>query len=290
MNNMRSSLRQFEVLQRASLFLEKHYREPKVAEMLLQHHLQVSRSQFYTMMHDSVPPSVIAKFKADIEKHAATGVPIQHLTGYESFYGREFGVDEHVLIPRPETEELVQHIIKTAGDAPITIADIGTGSGIIAITLKLELPHAKVYATDISEQALQAAERNAEELGAEVSFLQGDFLQPLIDRHIKADIIVSNPPYIARAEERLLADTVKNFDPALALFAEENGLAAYRKLITSSPAVIEADGILAFEIGHDQGQAVASLLKRQFPDSNIQVLRDINGKDRIVTGECHPLL
>src|SRR5690625_1858231 len=112
---MTQSMKQFEVLKRASLFLKKYHREPKVAELLLQHHLQVGRSKFYMMMRDPVPPAVMTAFEKDVEKHALTGVPVQHLIGYETFYGRDFQVNKHVLIPRPETEELIEHILKTAG-------------------------------------------------------------------------------------------------------------------------------------------------------------------------------
>jgi release factor glutamine methyltransferase len=285
---MEPLLKQFEVLKRASLFLEKHHREPKVAELLLLHHLQVTRSMFFTMMRDDVPANILACFEADVKKHAGSGVPVQHLTGYEQFYGREFHVNEHVLIPRPETEELVQHVIERAGTSPVTIADIGTGSGVIAITLALELPQASVFATDISAEAIKVAGQNAQALDAEVSFLLGDFAEPLIKQNIKADIIVSNPPYIAWSDEELLTDTVKQFDPELALFADENGLAAYRKIIHALPKVMKENGTAAFEIGHQQGKEVAALLQKQYPANQINIIKDINGKHRFVIGDSPP--
>ncbi|WP_246187670.1 peptide chain release factor N(5)-glutamine methyltransferase [Ornithinibacillus caprae] len=281
-------MKQYEVLQWASLFLEKNNREPRVAELLLQHHLGMSRNEFYMHMRETVPALIRSKFEADIKEHAETGVPLQHIIGYETFYGRDFHVNEHVLVPRPETEELVQHVIQIAksnskSDHPITIVDVGTGSGIIAITLALELPNATVYATDISEEALAVAQRNAAQLQANVTFLQGDFLQPVIVQNIKTDIVVSNPPYIPRSDEESLSDTVKHFDPELALFADENGLAAYKKIISQLPSVINAEGAaVAFEIGHDQGEIVTLLLNKQFPKSKVDVLQDINGKDRMV--------
>lgn len=274
--------KQYEVLQWASLFLENHQREPRVAEILLQHYLNVSRSKFYTMMRDPVPEAVIKLFKAAIEAHAETGVPVQHLTGYEMFYGREFVVDKHVLIPRPETEELVQRVIQQAGERPLTIVDVGTGSGIIAITLALELSHATVYATDISEGALKVAQKNAEHLQGNVSFLTGDFLQPLLEHNIQADIIVSNPPYIAHREAAALDDTVRDFDPALALFAADNGLAAYSRIIEQSQQIIKPRAALAFEIGDTQSDAVHKLIKQVYPTSNVKTIKDINRKDRIV--------
>ena len=280
---MKQPTKQYEVLQWASLFLENHQREPRVADILLQHYLQVERTKFYAMMHDTISDDIIGQYKAAIKAHAVSGVPVQHLTGYEVFYGREFAVNKNTLIPRPETEELVQHVIQKAKTHPLTIVDVGTGSGIIAITLALELPHATVYATDISRAALEVAEKNAKELKANITFLQGDFLQPVIAENIQADIIVSNPPYISRVEATLLSDTVKNFDPELALFAADNGLAAYSRIIEQSKQVVKSDTMLAFEIGDTQGEAVCTLIKKAYPASVVQTIKDINKKDRIVS-------
>ncbi|MBC5635620.1 peptide chain release factor N(5)-glutamine methyltransferase [Ornithinibacillus sp. BX22] len=278
--------KQYEVLEWASLFLEKSNRETRVAELLLQHHLNVSRTQYFAQMREDIPQHIVEKFRADIVKHAETGVPIQHLMGYEIFYGRKYSVNEDVLIPRPETEELVLHVIAHAPkDKPITIVDVGTGSGIIAITLALELPNADVYAIDISPDALVMAKKNAEDLEANVTFLQGDFLEPFVKQDLRADIIVSNPPYIAEEERSELSDTVVNYDPEIALFAEDNGLFAYKKIISQLPAAILSGGSVAFEIGHLQGKAVQELLQQTFPESSVTVRKDINGKDRIVSAK-----
>ncbi|WP_010099460.1 peptide chain release factor N(5)-glutamine methyltransferase [Ornithinibacillus scapharcae] len=275
--------KQYEVLNWASLFLEQHNRETRVAELLLQHHLNVSRTQFYSQMRDEIPASIVEKYREDIENHAETGVPIQHITGYETFYSRKFYVNPHVLIPRPETEELVLHVINHAPkDQPITIVDIGTGSGIIAITLALELPNATVYAIDISKDALATARKNAETLQADVTFLYGDFLEPFIDKNLTADIVVSNPPYISEDEREQLSDTVINHDPELALFAEDQGLAAYKHITKMLPRAVKKGGTVAFEIGYLQGESVKSLIQETFPNSSVRVLQDINGRDRIV--------
>ncbi|WP_077329359.1 peptide chain release factor N(5)-glutamine methyltransferase [Virgibacillus siamensis] len=281
---MANETKQYEVLRRASLFLEKHHREPKVAELLLQHFRGVSRSQFFMDMREPVPNDIADQFRQAIIKHATTGIPIQHIIGSEEFYGRNFQVNRHTLIPRPETEELVQQVIQAAPVTPVTIVDIGTGSGIIAITLALELENATVYATDISEKALQTAEKNASNLGAEVTFMQGDFLKPVMEKNIKADIIVSNPPYISAAEKPSLSDTVKNFDPELALFADKNGLAAYQKIIADLPDVTKQNGHIFFEIGHEQGEAVSNLLRNTFPSCTTEIMQDINRNDRIIKG------
>lgn len=274
--------KQYEVLRRASLFLEKNNREPKVAEILLMHHLGQSRTEFYARMRELVPEAVQKRFEEDIERHVETGVPVQHITGSESFYGREFLVNEHVLIPRPETEELVLAVIKEVEklENPVLV-DIGTGSGVIAITLALELANGFVFATDLSEQALQVAKKNAERLFADVTFMQGDFLQPLFENNVSPNVLVSNPPYIAKEEAKDLSDTVKHFDPALALFADDEGLAAYKQIIHHAKNLPELE-LIAFEIGYQQEKAVSKLLKHAFPQSTVQTLKDMNGKDRIV--------
>src|SRR5699024_1591271 len=284
---MQNSFKQFEVLKWASLFLEKYNREPRVAEILLQHHLDVSRAQFFARMREPVADQVLEKFEADLIKHATTGMPIQHLIGYETFYGRDFNVNKNVLIPRPETEELVQHVTSYVREwylqDEITIVDVGTGSGIIAITLALEIPQAIVYATDISKEALEVARINAEKHEANVTFLQGNFLNPIMEQHIKADIIVSNPPYIAKEEAPELSDTVKDFDPSLALFADNKGLAAYKEITNQLQQCLNKDSAaLFYEIGHQQGMDVKKIIQKKFPRSDPTIIQDINEKDRIV--------
>ncbi|TRM10787.1 peptide chain release factor N(5)-glutamine methyltransferase [Lentibacillus cibarius] len=279
---MEKDVQQYEVLRRASLFLEQNGREPKFAELLLMDCLQVTRTTFLTMMHDVVPEAVLERFWQGIQQHVETGIPLEHLTGMAPFYGRDFHVNEHTLIPRPETEELVEKVIHNASGKPLTIVDIGTGSGVIAITLALELPHATVYATDISPEALHVARENADKLGADVTFLHGDGLAPLINENIRPDILVSNPPYIAASEKDQLADTVKNFDPELALFAADDGLAAYKQIIADLTQVINRPGHVFLEIGHEQGTAVKDLLHQAIPESTITILPDINRKNRIV--------
>ncbi|MFD1416382.1 peptide chain release factor N(5)-glutamine methyltransferase [Oceanobacillus jeddahense] len=275
----------YEVLNWASLFLEKANREPKVAEILIQHHLGLSKQEWLLSLRNPISEEKHMQIKADIKKHAETGIPVQHLTGYEAFYGRSFEVNKNVLIPRPETEELILAIKEYIGSEtdPVRIVDIGTGSGIIAITLALEFGTAEVFATDISSEALQVAKRNADQLKADVSFMKGDFLSPLMNETIPFDVIVSNPPYIAKSEAVELSDTVRNFDPELALFAEEDGLAAYYMIMAQVKEMPLKQGtLLAFEIGHTQGKRVKERIQHIFPDSHVEIKKDINGKDRII--------
>lgn len=287
-----NELKLFEVLKRASLFLEQHGAEPRTAELLLMHHLGMSRNELFMNMRDTVPQERIHAFQADIRKIAETGIPVQHLIGHEDFFGRRFMVNQDVLIPRPETEEVVMEAIRLANvrrsrtEEPLRIADAGTGSGIIAITLALELGcETDIIATDISERALAIAKQNANALKAPVQFKQGNFLSPLLDQQLKLDMIVSNPPYIPESERVHLSRTVADFDPDLALFASENGLAAYREIICQAKDILLEDGAIVFEIGHDQGESVPALIRNQFPAARIKTLKDINGKDRIVTAE-----
>lgn len=280
--------KQFEVLKRASSYLRDNEREVNIAEILLQHHLNVSRTTFFMEMQQRIPEEIQARFKHDLKQHALFGVPVQHLTGSQYFYGREFSVNKHVLVPRFETEELVQHVIEVVrsdfGDQNVTIVDVGTGSGVIGTTLALELSNAHVYATDISEEALHIARKNARTLGAGVIFLQGDFLQPIIEENINPQIIVSNPPYIKLKDEVTLADTVVNYDPHLALFGGDDGLDAYRKIMNQLSELPEVDDrSVLFEIGYEQADEVSELAKMAFPESRITTLKDINRNDRIIS-------
>lgn len=279
----------YEVLKWASLFLEQHGAEPRAAEILLQHQMGWDRHQMFMHLQDPMPDDRQAAFEAHVKEHAETGVPVQHLTGQETFYGRDFLVNTDVLIPRPETEEVVLEAIRLiknrqhASGQRLTVADIGTGSGVIAITLALELENVSVAATDLSTKALATAEKNAMRLGANVAFHEGSFLEPLFAKDIEPDVIVSNPPYIPEAERDKLSRTVADFDPDLALFAKDEGLAAYKEIISQAANVFKDTGLLVFEIGHDQGTTVPALIKARFPGAEVRTIQDINGKDRIVT-------
>lgn len=283
---MKKTAKQYEVLKWASLFLEEHHCEVKIAEILLQHFLKVPRSTFYMNMREEVPDDVVHDFRKAIHEHVRTGVPVQHLTGYAEFYGREFKVNEHTLIPRPETEELVLKVIEHASEvkAPI-IVDVGTGSGVIAITLALEVPGATIIATDISASALSVAKKNAKKHGARIQFIQGDYLKPLLLEQMKVDVIVSNPPYISYEDKSTLTRTVKDFDPELALFARDNGLAAYQTLMMQMEHVLDDDGTFFFEIGYRQANEIMDLCKEKFPNGNASVYQDINQNDRIISGK-----
>lgn len=274
----------FEALTRASSFLEENKREKEVARYLLQHVLQKNYSELMMTIYDDITPEAYQTFWAYIEEHA-TGRPFQYITGQESFYGRDFLVNEHVLIPRPETEELIEEVKKRVvrlfeEHKTLKIADIGTGSGAIALTVKKEISNAEVTATDISTEALVVAKKNAERLEVKVEFKQGDLLAPIADQ--KWDIILSNPPYIGSHEAESLSDTVIDYEPHLALFAAEDGLQLYRKMTEQLPEIMNAPSFIGFEIGYAQGPAVQKMLQKAFPLADVEIVQDINQKNRFV--------
>ena len=273
----------YEALKRASSFLLENGREEGAARILLQHELGLSYSGFIAAMRDEISEAQFDRFWATVKQHAK-GVPVQHLTGSEEFYGRNFLVNPNVLIPRPETEELIEETLQLIdrhlSKKELAIADIGTGSGIIAITMKCELPDAHVTATDISQPALETAALNAERLHADIDFRLGDLAEPIKGR--KWDVILSNPPYIGYAEAPSLSDSVRDFEPHSALFADQEGLALYEKMAEQFPKLINKPGIIGFEIGYQQGPAVEKMLKSAFSDALVYIKEDINKNDRMV--------
>ncbi|ALC86556.1 SAM-dependent methyltransferase [Bacillus sp. FJAT-22090] len=274
----------YEALTRASSFLEENNREKEVARYLLQHVLKKNYSELMMAMYEEISQEAFQTFWAYVEEHA-TGRPFQYIIGQETFYGRDFIVNENVLIPRPETEELIEDVKKRAlklfgTNKVIQVADIGTGSGAIAISIKKEMPNTIVTATDISTEALRVAMKNAQRLDAEVQFEQGDLLAPIANQ--KWDIILSNPPYIGQQEAESLSDTVIEYEPHLALFAEEDGLQLYRKMAEQLPTMMNIPSLIGFEIGYEQGTAVQKMLQKAFPNAAVEVVKDINKKNRFV--------
>ena len=207
------------------------------------------------------------------------GIPVQYIVGNVDFYGYNFKVNENVLIPRFETEELVEKTIKYINkylDKKVDILDLGTGSGCIAITLKKELD-CNVDAVDISPKALEIAKLNAKNNNVDITFYEGDMLKPI---NKKYDVIISNPPYIAYNEE--IMDIVKNNEPHTALYAEDNGLKYYKDIISNANKYLKEKSIIAFEIGEKQGKLILEYAKNYFKDSIITVEKDMQNRDRFV--------
>ncbi|SOC34720.1 release factor glutamine methyltransferase [Ureibacillus acetophenoni] len=270
----------FEALHWASSFLVENGRDENAARILLQHILQTNYSGLMMRIQDALSEEQIKLFEQYVIEHA-NGCPVQYITGVEEFYGRTFHVDESVLIPRPETEELIlgalERIRRLFGsNSEVKLADIGTGSGAIAITMKLEYPSASVTATDISEEALATANKNATGLNAQVDFRLGDLTEPI--QNEKWDVVLSNPPYIAFDEAREMSEVVLEHEPHTALFAEENGLILYRKLAQSLPNLLNKPALIGLEIGYTQGEEVANFFKNSFPQAKIEIVKDINKK------------
>lgn len=222
------------------------------------------------------------EFIRQIFQQLKAHTPAQYIIGFEDFHGLRFKVDERVLIPRPETEELVDLILKENGRADLQVLDIGTGSGAIAISLAQARPDWKVTASDISAEALALAKENAEKNATPLHCVQSDVFSHITGTF---DIIVSNPPYISYEDVHEVGVNVLESEPHLALFAEEDGLAIYRQIIQEAAAFLTETGRLYFEIGYKQGQQVADLLRQHFPKKQVRVLKDAFGKDRMVV--CH---
>lgn len=277
----------YEALSWASSYLNEHNREQRAGQLLLQHITNKSYAQILADMREQLTEDEQQQFESFVKEHAK-GTPIQYLIGQEQFYERDFQVNANVLIPRPETEELVQLVLNRSDEVfgkerQLRVADIGTGSGAIGLTLKLERPDWDVTITDISIDAMEVAKENAKNLHVQVNTIIGDATEPIC--HEKWDIIVSNPPYIAHSEAEQMSDVVLDHEPHLALFADNGGLAIYDKIISQLPTMMNNTSIVAFEIGYLQGQAVSEMLKKTFPMANVKVIQDINGKDRIVICE-----
>lgn len=224
------------------------------------------------------------------------GEPVQYLTGRTEFYGRGFEVTPAVLIPRPETERLVDHVRPCleevhrdrTGNPAVRFADIGTGSGVLAVTLALECPFARGYATDVSDEALGVARRNTENLlgirQSRITFMKGSLLAPLdtLAPHT-LDLIVANPPYVSSREMDGLPEDVRGYEPRLALHGGEDGLECHRALIEQAPEYLNEGGMIALEIGAGQSAAVTRLMTDRRAYGNVEIVKDYNGLDRIVS-------
>ncbi|HCW08409.1 MAG TPA: peptide chain release factor N(5)-glutamine methyltransferase [Cytophagales bacterium] len=223
-----------------------------------------------------IPPMDFTSIIERLNQHE----PIQYILGEADFFGRKFKVNPSVLIPRPETEILIREILKLNLLSP-TILDIGTGSGCIAITLKLEIPKAHVSAIDVSQAALITANRNAQLLNADVYFIHGNILTDAFTEEVS--IMVSNPPYVTEFEKKAMDSNVLHFEPHLALFVpDSNPLLFYRAIAEKSKTILKPNGKLFVEINEALGQDV----KRLFEDhglSEVTISKDLNGKDRVVT-------
>lgn len=273
-----------EVLHKAKQEMEAAGRGEQAALFYMLELTNKEAHNLYMEFEEEMPLDIQSAYEAGIKRLVA-GEPLGHVLGFEWFYGYRFKVNEDVLIPRPETEELVANVLAAYDEyfsnvENVMAVDIGTGNGAIAISLKKEEPNLHMMATDISEKAVLVAKDNAQENEAIVSFLVGDMLQPLIERDIKVDILISNPPYIPK--EEVMEDSVVNYEPHVALFGGEDGLKFYRVIFENAPQVLKEKAMMAFEMGYNQKEALSALAKSYFPEAKIEVMKDMNGKNRML--------
>lgn len=277
-------MRMSEILAQANEKLNEHNKEERAAFELLRNLLQLESYEMYNQINEEVADDINEQFQKQLALYIS-GVPLQHILGYETFLGRNFHVSSDVLIPRYETEELVANILYRLDQLfedyeKIEVGDVGTGSGAIAITLALEEPKTKVYATDISDKALVVAKSNNDEYCANVTFFEGDLLEPLIKENLKVDLLISNPPYLKNDE--VLETSVVDHEPQVALFGGDDGLDFYRRLFAEAQQVIKDKALLAFEIGYDQKEALSQEVQKYFAGDEFEIIKDINGKDRML--------
>ena len=252
------------------------------AEILLALTLQKPRTWLYTWP-EHIPSLPEQHMYLDLLRRRQSGEPVAYLTHRREFFGLELKINHHVLVPRPETETLVQCVLDVLADnSAARIADLGTGSGAVALALASQKPQARIVATDASSDALALARENAERLGIDnVTFMAGDWLVPLSG--LTFDLIASNPPYIAEDDPHLSRDGVR-FEPKPALVSGKDGLDAIRQLVTESPACLETGGWLMIEHGFDQGEAVRGLFTQAgFVD--VKTHRDLGGNERVTIGK-----
>lgn len=271
------------VLQQARQRLYEAGQGEQAAQLLMLELASLDAHNLYMEYDEEVPGELLERFEQGICR-MEKGEPLGHVLGFEWFYGYRFTVNEDVLIPRPETEELVANILAAYDECfdgqDVDVIDVGTGSGAIAIALRKEEAHLQVTASDISEQAVAVARKNAADNAADVTFLTGDMLEPFIEAGIRCDILVSNPPYIPVHEQ--MEHSVVDFEPHVALFGGEDGLKFYREIFANAHRVIKEKAILAFEMGYDQGERLRALAKEHFPDARVEIIKDLSGKNRML--------
>lgn len=268
------------IRQKEKLALDNN-KEDAAVILLIEHILNLSPTELYLKMEDEISDEDIKKFDEGFEKYLYHNIPIQHIVGYSTFYGYDFIVNDDVLIPRRETEELVENVLYRYDQyfkgQKVDVCDLCSGSGNIAVTLSCEEPNMNVYGTDISEAAIEVAKKNNEKLGGKVKFLIGDMLEPV--KGMKFDIFISNPPYIPQVQE--VDSLVKDNEPNIALFGGDDGLKFYRIILSGVKDLLKDRAIVAFEHGYEMRESLQKIIKENLGDVKIETLKDLEGKDRM---------
>ena len=258
-----------------------HDKEDSAVILLMEHITGLETNFLYMKMNEEIPSDIEDKFNEVFNKYLNENKPMQYLIGTSCFYGYDFIVNEDVLIPRCETEELVENILyrydEHFGGKEVEVCDLATGSGCIAIALAKEEKNMKVIATDISKEALAVAKANNEKFDAGVKFLQGDMLEPLKGK--KFDVFVSNPPYIPEDED--VMSLVKDNEPNLALFGGNDGMKFYKIILSGIKPLLKKKAMICFEHGYDKKEEMIALANKYSPNSKVEVLKDLEGRDRM---------
>jgi release factor glutamine methyltransferase len=243
--------------------------------------LNCDRTKLILMEEENVSEEVLDKVSEMLADYIFDYKPIEYILGYTYFCGNKIYVNENTLIPRNETEEVVEEAIRVISDHEFSkVLDLASGSGAIALSVKNVLPNIEVIGSDISKGALDMARKNAKSLGLDVNFVESDVLDGFISNNVKFDMIISNPPYVSM--DYVLPNKIIEHEPKLALYAKDNGLYYYRKILEDSKKVLNSKGAIVFEIGYDQGQALKDLANEILNDYTIEVKKDIANNDRIV--------
>jgi release factor glutamine methyltransferase len=256
------------------------------AELLLGAFLNAKKIDLYLDSNRILTPEQIEKFNLFLQERLS-GKPLQYIIGSTEFFGLEFEVNESVLIPRPETETLVETVIENLKDLTRPkIIDLGTGSGAIAVVLAKNLKGCSIFATDISSEALRVAKDNAEKhgVGNQIEFLCGDLFEPLGNKELQnsVDCVVSNPPYVSPEEFDNLPKEIKDHEPIVALKTDEEGISFHRRIAENSLDFLRKGGILALEVGLGQANQVADLISNQKGFEEAKIRKDLGGIERIV--------
>jgi release factor glutamine methyltransferase len=254
------------------------------AEVVLAHALNVSRAQLLARADESLTPDQLARTQRDLER-LINHEPLAYVVGHREFYDVDLLTDARALIPRPETECLIEHALKALADHPAPlIADVGTGCGAIAVTLARHLPQARVIATDLSPEALELARENAQRLGvaARIDFRAGSLLEPIAE---SLDLLAANLPYIDDKDWPYLAKTIRGHEPKMAFLGGPDGLDLVRGLLRDAPRVTHLDSVIVLEIGAYHGDAVTEIARQHFPRAYIEIKPDYGGLERLAVIE-----
>jgi len=249
------------------------------AKILLSDLLNINSLELLLHLNETVPEDILDKYKKEVEA-VYNNKPIQYAMGHINFYGEEYLIDENVLIPRFETEELIEKVLvklKEEFTEPIDVIDLGCGSGVIGLTLEKKVKTNSIDLIDISEKALEVTKKNITKHNSKANTIKSNMLESITKKY---DLIISNPPYIKDNEE--IEDIVKDNEPHIALYAGEDGLDSYKLIIKDLKNYLKDKSIIAFEIGSTQANQIKELLLKEIPSLEIEVYKDLNNLDRII--------